>query len=265
MAVLESPGPATLELDDVSYRIQDLRLLAPLSLRVEAGSLVGLIGPNGSGKSTLMKLMAAQLSPTQGSLRLEGRPMKDWGRRAFARRVAYLGQDLPATEGLTARELVRFGRFPWRGLLGRRTRDDEAQVERAMALTGTQALAGRVVETLSGGERQRVWLAMLLAQESRFLLLDEPLSALDVAHQVEVMDLIRHLSGRLNLGVVVILHDINIASRYCDRIVALNAGQLALDGSPEELMREDALKAIYSVEMQVMPHPLRDHTIAVMK
>ena len=89
--------------------------------------------------------------------------------------------------------------------------------------------------------------------------------ALEVAHQVEVMDLIRHLSGRLNLGVVVILHDINIASRYCDRIVALNAGQLALDGSPEELMREDALKAIYSVEMQVMPHPLRDHTIAVMK
>lgn len=254
-----------LELENAAYDIQGLRLLGPLSLKVEEGKLIGLIGPNGSGKSTLMKLLAAQLGPTQGTVRLDGQSLSNWDRRALARRVAYLGQDLPATEELTAKELVRFGRYPWRGLLGRMTKGDKARIHESLALTHTEALAERVVETLSGGERQRVWLAMLLAQESRFLLLDEPLSALDVAHQIEIMDLIRHLCSRLNLGVVMILHDINIASRYCDRILALNSGKLLLEGVPEELIQEDALKAIYSVEMKVVPHPTQTHRIAVIK
>lgn len=253
------------DVDNACYEIEGFRLLEPLSLKVEEGNVVGLIGPNGSGKSTLMKLLAGQLTPTGGSVRLDGRPVTDWSRRAFARRVAYLAQELPATEDLTVAELVRFGRFPWRGLLGRMTADDDEQVRKAMTLTHTLALAGRGVETLSGGERQRAWLAMLLAQQSRYLLLDEPLAALDVAHQVEVMDLVRRLGHELDLGVIVILHDINIASRYCDHIVALRGGKLQAKGTPDKLVQTDSLQAIYGVEMQVMPHPTRDHTIAIVK
>lgn len=253
------------DVDNACYEIEGFRLLAPLSFKVAEGSVVGLIGPNGSGKSTLMKLLAGQLTPTDGEVRLDGRPVTDWSRRAFARRVAYLAQELPATEDLTVAELVRFGRFPWRGLLGRMTAEDNEQIRKAMTLTHTLDLAERGVETLSGGERQRAWLAMLLAQESRHLLLDEPLAALDVAHQVEVMDLVRRLGRELNLGVVVILHDINIASRYCDHIVALRGGKLQAEGTPDKLVQTDSLQAIYGVEMQVMPHPTRDHAIAIVK
>ena len=251
------------EVDEAGYEVDGVRLLAPATLAFEAGAVVGLIGPNGSGKSTLMKLLAGLLPPSSGELRLDGRALALWPRRAFARRVAYLAQELPATDDLTVADLVRFGRYPWRGLLGRMTDRDHERMRDAMAQTHTLALADRVVETLSGGERQRAWLAMTLAQESRYLLLDEPLAALDVAHQVEVMDLIRQLGRDLELGVVVVLHDVNVASRYCDHIVALRGGRLLLQGGPERLLRQEALRAIYGVPMQVLAHPTRRHAIAV--
>ncbi len=253
------------EVDEAGYEVDGLRLLEPVTLAFEAGAVVGLIGPNGSGKSTLMKLLAGLLPPSSGELRLDGRALALWPRRAFARRVAYLAQELPATDDLTVADLVRFGRYPWRGLLGRMTDRDQERIGDAMAQTHTLALSDRVVETLSGGERQRAWLAMMLAQESRYLLLDEPLAALDVAHQVEVMDLIRQLGRDLKLGVVVVLHDINMASRYCDRIVALRGGRLLLQGGPERLLRQEALRAIYGVSMQVLAHPTRQHAIAVVE
>lgn len=253
------------EIASASYEIDGSRLLEPLSLTVEEGQVVGLIGPNGSGKSTLMKLLAGQLTPSGGDVRLDGRSLRRWSRRAFAQQVAYLAQDLPATEDLTVAELVRFGRYPWRGLLGRMRPDDEACLQEAMAKTHTLALAERGVETLSGGERQRAWLAMLLAQQSRYLLLDEPLAALDVAHQVEVMDLILNLGRSLNLGIVVILHDVNMASRYCDHIIALRGGGLLIEGPPEKLVREEELRSIYSVDMQVLPHPSLPHRVAIVK
>lgn len=253
------------DMDCACYETDGVRLLQPVSLTFKEGDVVGLIGPNGSGKSTLMKLLAGQLRPTEGDVRLDGRSLTHWNRRAFARRVAYLAQELPATEDLTVAELVRFGRYPWRGLLGRMTAADGERMRDAMSQTHTLSLADRNVGTLSGGERQRAWLAMLLAQESQYLLLDEPLAALDVAHQVEVMDMIRQLGRELNLGVVVILHDINMASRYCDHIVALCEGRLLIEGAPEQLVQEDILQAVYGVEMKIMPHPTRAHAIAIVK
>lgn len=254
-----------LEIDRACYVTDGVRLLAPVSLTFEEGDVVGLIGPNGSGKSTLMKLLAGQLPPTDGEVRLDGRPLALWNRRTFARRLAYLAQELPATDDLTVAELVRLGRYPWRGLLGAMTAHDTDRMRHAMSLTHTLTLAERSVETLSGGERQRAWLAMLLAQESRYLLLDEPLAALDVAHQVEVMDLIRRLAGELNLCIVVILHDVNMASLYCDHIVALRGGKLLVQGEPERLLQRDELRAIYGVPMRVLSHPTRHHAIAVVE
>ncbi|HER20178.1 MAG TPA: ABC transporter ATP-binding protein, partial [Chromatiales bacterium] len=172
------------QLQRVTFSINGTRLLDPVDLCLEPGRVYALVGHNGSGKSTLLKLLARQTMPTSGQLHFDGTALPDWSARDFARRVAYLPQHPPAAGHLTARELVGFGRYPWQGLLGRTTVEDRRQVQHAMAMTQTSEFADRRVETLSGGERQRVWFAMLLAQESDFLLLDEPLSALDIAHQV---------------------------------------------------------------------------------
>ncbi|GAB3391672.1 ATP-binding cassette domain-containing protein [Azotobacter armeniacus] len=253
------------ELDDVSFNLAGRSLLQQVSLQIPHGQMIGLIGHNGSGKSILIKLLARQLAPAGGRLRLDDRPLSAWSERAFARHVAYLPQQLPAAESLTVRELVGFGRYPWHGLLGRFTADDRAHVDRALELTGTAGFAGRLADQLSGGERQRVWLAMLLAQNTRYLLLDEPTSALDLAHQVEVLALLRDLSRHLGLGVVVVLHDINMASRYCDRLVALHGGRLLVNGTPAALMNPATLEVIYSIPMRVLQHPDAGQPIAVVQ
>ncbi|WP_304526161.1 ABC transporter ATP-binding protein [Halomonas sp. I5-271120] len=246
-----------------TFEVNDTPLLHPTDLALASGQVVGLIGHNGSGKSTLLKLLARQQAPSGGEIRLDGTPLGEWKSRAFARRVAYLPQQLPPADDLTGRELVGFGRYPWQGLLGRPGREDKAQVARAMSLTGTQAFADRMVDTLSGGERQRIWLAMLLAQGSQYLMLDEPLAALDIAHQIEVLELVRRLCQELGLGVVIVLHDINLAARYCDRLVALHAGRLLAEGTPDAIMTGDTLKAIYGIPMHVISHPSGEHRVAV--
>lgn len=234
-------------------------------LRFQEGRIYGLIGHNGSGKSTLLKLLARQQCPTRGDISLHGRALTDWGHREFARNVAYLPQHTPSAASLTVRELVAFGRYPWRGLLGRLSRKDKDQIQRAMTLTHTTEFGDRMVDTLSGGERQRIWLAMLLAQGSRFLLLDEPLSALDIAHQVDTLSLIRDLCHELGLGVIIVLHDVNMVSRYCDQLVALRGGQLLAQGTPGQLMNGAMLQAIYNIRMSVLPHPTHYHPIAIVQ
>ncbi|UEM02326.1 ATP-binding cassette domain-containing protein [Skermanella rosea] len=243
------------ELQGAAFGVPGRDLLHPLDLTLAGRRIHGLIGPNGSGKSTLVKLLAGQQKPTRGTVRFAGRPVGDWAGRAFARKVAYLPQFTPAADGMTVRELVALGRFPWHGALGRVTAADRAAVEEAIARTGMAGLAGRLVDTLSGGERQRAWLAMMLAQDTECLLLDEPTSALDVAHQVEVLALVRRLSLERSLGVVVVLHDVNMAARYCDEILALGGGRLVARGSPAEIMRPEMLARIYGLPMGVLPHP----------
>ena len=251
------------ELRGAGVAIADRPLLAATDLTLGGGRVHGLIGHNGSGKSTLLKLLARQQPASQGALHFAGRPLSDWRPREFARRVAYLPQQLPATDNLLGRELVAMGRYPWRGLLGRHTREDTAAIERAIAATHTEAFAERRVDTLSGGERQRVWLAMLLAQGSDFLLLDEPLAALDIAHQVEVLTLVRKLSQTLGLGVVIVLHDVNLAARYCDHLIALQGGRVLTRGTPAELMNAATLEAIYGIPMHVMAHPASREPVAL--
>ncbi|WP_043527863.1 ATP-binding cassette domain-containing protein [Litchfieldella xinjiangensis] len=249
--------------DAAAFEVNGRPLLQPTDLTIDEGRVHGLIGHNGSGKSTLIKLLAQQQPPSHGEIRFDDRALSAWGNREFARQVAYLPQHLPSAENLTGRELIGFGRYPWHGLLGRHTQQDRDQIERAIALTHTQPFADRLVDTLSGGERQRVWLAMLIAQGSRFLLLDEPLAALDIAHQVEVLALIRQLSRELGLGVVIVLHDVNMAARYCDQLVALHSGRVLARGTPTEMMQDATLEAIYGIPMQVMTPPGSAHPIAV--
>ncbi|MFI8744017.1 ATP-binding cassette domain-containing protein [Pseudomonas sp. NPDC077186] len=244
------------ELESVSFSIPGRTLLHPLSLNIAPGRVVGLIGHNGSGKSTLIKLLARQQQPSSGTIRFNGQRLSAWGQRDFAQQVTYLPQQLPPTDGLCVRELVGFGRYPWHGALGRLGAEDRDHIHRAMELTDTSAFADSLVDQLSGGERQRVWLAMLLAQNTRYLLLDEPTSALDIAHQVEVLSRVRELSRQLGLGVLVVLHDINMAARYCDDLLALHSGRLLAQGSPAELMQGETLERIYGVPMGVLANPV---------
>jgi iron complex transport system ATP-binding protein len=204
-------GEPLFELKNVSFTIPERVLLEPLSLALPARKVVGLIGHNGSGKSTLIKLLARQQPPSSGTIRFEGQALATWGDRPFARKVAYLPQQTPPASGMLVRELVALGRYPWHGALGRFTQHDRGQVVEAMALTDVEPFAERLVDTLSGGERQRVWLAMLVAQDAECLLLDEPISALDVAHQMEVLSLVHRLAAERGLGVVLVLHDVNMA------------------------------------------------------
>ena len=156
---------------------------------------------------------------------------------------------------MLVKELVALGRYPWHGALGRFGPADRMKVEKAIELTGLGALADRLVDTLSGGERQRAWIAMLIAQDAGCMLLDEPISALDVAHQVEILELVHGLSKRNGLGVVIVLHDINMAARFCDEIVALHSGRLVTSGSPAAVMTVDVLQRIYGIEMALSLHP----------
>ena len=248
-------APAMFALSQAAFAVAGRTLLQPLDLALAPHRVTGLIGHNGSGKSTLLKILARQQPPSAGTVRFEGRPLRDWADRAFARRVAYLPQQTPPASGLLVRELVALGRYPWHGALGRFGAADREKVEEAMALTDVSPFAGRLVETLSGGERQRAWLAMLVAQDAACLLLDEPTSALDISHQVEVLALVQRLSRDRGLGVVVVLHDINMAARFCDEIVALHSGRLIARGAPDAILRPEPLQAITGIPMGVLPHP----------
>lgn len=250
-------------LDRVTYSVGARTLLHPLDLKLESERVYGLIGHNGSGKSTLLKLLARQLHPAEGVVQFAGRALSAWPNRDFAREVAYLPQQPPPADGMLVRELVALGRFPWHGALGRFTQDDAARVDAAMELTDVTHYADRPVDSLSGGERQRAWIAMLVAQDCRCMLLDEPTSALDIGHQLAVLDLVRTLCSRRRMTAVVVLHDVNMAARFCDEAIALREGRMLMRATPAQLMRSDSLEAIYGVPMNVVTDPVSGRAVGV--
>lgn len=250
-------------MNDIEVRRDGRLTLALDELQLAGDQFTVILGHNGSGKSTLMNLIARQLQPDTGTLQLDGKPLASFSQREFARRVAFLPQRLPDVAGLTVRELVRLGRFPWRGLLGRWQAEDQRMIEQAMAQTDVEQYADHLADTLSGGERQRAWIAMLLAQQSPLILLDEPTSALDLAHQYELMTLLRELNLATGRGIVAILHDINLTARYADRIVALKQGRVFFDGSPEELLNNPLLSQLYDIDIELIEQPGSARKIAV--
>jgi len=251
----EARNAAAFTLEGVSFSAGGRMLLHPLDLTIEHARVTGLVGHNGSGKSTLVKLLARQLNPTAGTMRYAGQALERWSAREFARQVAYLPQQTPPTDGMTVRELVALGRYPWHGALGRFRDEDAAQVERAMRAADVMTHADRPVDVLSGGERQRAWLAMLIAQDCRCMLLDEPTAALDVRHQLAVLELVRTLCATGAMSAVVVLHDVNMAARFCDRIVALREGRLLMRERALDIIDPVRLESIYGVPMSVSVDP----------
>ncbi|MEJ2766282.1 ATP-binding cassette domain-containing protein [Photobacterium sp. MCCC 1A19761] len=240
---------------DAAFQAGERTILHPTSLSFAEGQVTTLLGHNGSGKSTLIKLLSRQQAPSQGQVLLQSQPVAALNAREFALKVAYLPQHPPLTDGVTVRELVRFGRYPWKGALGRYSAEDEQLVDDAIERVGLVKFANRFVSTLSGGERQRAWVAMLLAQRSQCILLDEPTSALDVAHQYELLSLIRELNQSLGLTVIMVLHDINMAARFSDHLIAMHSGAVLASGAPEDLMKETVLESVYGVPLGLFNHP----------
>ena len=249
------PAEQGIVLDALSAGYGQTLIVDDINLTIPTGKMTVLAGANGSGKSTLLSTIARMLKPLGGCVRLDGQAIHQMPTKTVSRQLGILPQSPLTPEGLTVFELVSRGRYPWQGLMRQWSEADELAVEEALRLTGTAEFAHLPVDSLSGGERQRAWIAMLVAQDSRCLLLDEPTSALDIAHQVDVLALVHRLSQQRGLTVIAVLHDINMAARYCDYLVALRGGEMIAQGTPAELMRSDTLEQIYGIPMGILPHP----------
>ncbi|MBO0662304.1 ABC transporter ATP-binding protein [Jiella sp. MQZ9-1] len=243
----KAAGVALFHLLGVGYAAGTTRILPTLNLTIPAGRFVALIGHNGSGKSTLLSLLARQCRPSEGEILLDDRPMNSLGQRAFACRVGWLPQHPPLAATMTVAEVARFGRYPWRGPFARYRADDHQAIADALEQVGLAGMADRAMASLSGGERQRAWLAMLLAQEPSCLLLDEPTAALDLKHQIEVLQLLRRLREERNLTIVMAIHDIGMAARFADHMIALKDGRPVFDGSPDALLGPGVLSKIFDL------------------
>lgn len=242
-------------ISDVTLVRNARKILSVEQLSIPTDQLTVVLGHNGSGKSTLMSLLAGQQTADSGTVKLHEHVISELGAKELAKKIAFLPQNLPASAGMTVRELVRLGRFPWRGALGRWRQDDSAIIDEAIAKTGMMEFANTLVDDLSGGERQRAWVAMLLAQQSPVLILDEPTSALDIQHQYQLLSLLAELNQQHQCGIIVILHDLNLALRYATHIVALREGSIAFSGPVSTLHDEQRLSELYQTPIKLMDHP----------
>ncbi len=246
-----------------SLRVEGLRLnyggadiVKGLDLELPAGRISVIVGANGCGKSTLLRGLSRLLKPSAGRVLLDGDELHRLAPRALARRVALLPQTPVTPEALSVRELVAHGRAPYRSALRRESGEDRAAVEHALDSTQLQGLADTVVSDLSGGQRQRAWIAMALAQETDVLLLDEPTTYLDLAHQVDVLETVWELNARRGTTVVMVLHDLNLAARYAHHLVALKDGVLVAQGSPAEVVTTPIVREVLGLETVVIPDPV---------
>ncbi|ASR38986.1 iron-dicitrate transporter ATP-binding subunit [Prauserella marina] len=226
------------------------------SISLEAGTVTALIGPNGSGKSTLLRALARLHPPASGAVTFaDGADLRALSARDLARRITLLSQQRTAPGGLNVRELIEFGRHPHRSRWGGKDAEGPAAVERAITLTGLAAIADRAVQSLSGGQAQRVWLASCLAQDTGLLLLDEPTTFLDLRYQVEILDVIRDLADRHDVGVGVVLHDLDQAAAIADRLLLLESGRVTAEGTPGEVLTSENLTRAYGIRVDVDEDP----------
>lgn len=242
---------------DVSYGFTPgRRLLDGLNFVINKGDFVGLIGPNGAGKSTLMSLLSGWRDPDAGEIYFEGRDIRHWSRREFARRVAIVPQREEGVFPYTAREIVMMGRFAHQNpMIGYNDQEDEAIADGALRLVGLEGFGNRVLESLSGGERQQVLLARALAQCPSAILLDEPTASLDPNHQQQTFGILEKLNRECGITIFAISHDINLAALFCERIAVLHEGHITAEGTPEEILRPDLLEPIYGARIAMVERP----------
>ncbi|GGH65082.1 ABC transporter ATP-binding protein [Paenibacillus silvae] len=238
---------------DIAY--EERLIVENLNIQIPQGKITALVGANGSGKSTILKTMARIMSPKSGSVLLDGKSIHKQSTREVAKQLAILPQNPTAPEGLTVTELVSYGRFPYQKGFGSMRAEDKRMIEWAIEVTGMTEFHDRPIDQLSGGQRQRAWIAMALAQETDILFLDEPTTFLDMAHQLEVLQLLEHLNATANRTIVMVVHDLNHASRYAQHMIGIKKGAAVAQGSPVEVMTSDVLREVFNIEADIVMDP----------
>lgn len=248
----------------LSVAYGDTTIIENLSVTIPKGKVTALIGPNGCGKSTLLKTLSRINKPKSGEIFIEQTSLGRIKDKVLAQQLSLLPQVLVSPEGITVRKLVEYGRSPYVSHWGRLSQADKKIVEQAMTETGVLELAEQNVESLSGGQRQRAWIAMVLAQDTDIVMLDEPTTYLDLSHQIELMELMRTMNEQ-GKTVIVVLHDLNQACRYCDHLVVLKQGQLMAHGSPKEVFTERLLQEVFDLDAVVIDDPIASSPMCIAK
>ena len=243
----------------------DNQALKDINIDIKENKVTALIGPSGCGKSTLLKTLARLIKPISGDIVIDGKKVTSMPSKQLAKVLGLLPQSPVVPEGITVWDLVSRGRFPYQTMLKSMSKEDFEAVEEALEIMGITDLANRCVDELSGGQRQRVWIAMALAQQTDILLLDEPTTYLDIAYQVEILDLLTDLNRRRNTTIVMVLHDINLSARYADYIFALRKGKLIKQGSPDEVITTELIDTVFGLDCEVIKDPVSNSPFIIPK
>lgn len=244
-----------LRTENITLGYDAATVIKELDMDVPTGEILTIVGPNGCGKSTLLRALARLIKPHGGGVYLDGTEISRLPTREIAKKLGILPQNPDAPEGLTVRELTAQGRYPHQSILQQWSKKDERAVENALEITGMTGLADRPLDTLSGGQRQRAWISMALAQETDTLILDEPTTFLDMAYQLEVLQLLERLNRHESRTILMVLHDLNNAARFSHHMIALRSGRVFASGSPEEVMTPEVLREVFSIEADIITEP----------
>ncbi|MFG6666070.1 ABC transporter ATP-binding protein [Halomonas sp. HNIBRBA4712] len=247
---------SSLQAEALSAGYGERRVLDGVDVSIAPGEITAIVGANACGKSTLLRVLSRLIAPQQGRVLLDGHAIHALPSRKLAKRLGFLPQSPIAPEGITVLDLVSRGRHPHQGLFKRWRTEDDTAVAEALAATQLSELATRAVDELSGGQRQRVWIAMALAQQTEVLLLDEPTTFLDINHQVEVLDLLTELNQTRGTTIVMVLHELNLAARYADTLIAMAGGRVHAVGAPEKVLTEATVREVFGLESRVIDDPV---------
>ncbi|PGM56653.1 ABC transporter ATP-binding protein [Bacillus sp. AFS053548] len=248
--------------ENITIKYDNRVISRNLSVQIPDGSFTVIVGPNGCGKSTLLRTLSNLLKPSEGQILLDGKAITSYKSKEVARKLGLLPQSSTAPDGITVANLIAHGRYPYQSLIRQWTDEDEAAVMSAMELTNTSDLSHRYVDELSGGQRQRVWVAMVLAQQTPMLLLDEPTTYLDIAHQIELLELFKDLNHQGNT-LVAVLHDLNHAARYADNIIAMKDGQVIAQGDPREIITAKLVEEVFGLKCIIIDDPIANTPLVV--
>ncbi|MFB5193100.1 ABC transporter ATP-binding protein [Alicyclobacillus fastidiosus] len=242
----------TLQMNDVSIAYESKIIVENLNLTLPESKITALVGPNGSGKSTILKTLARILRPSQGIIYLDGKSIHQYPTKEVAKKLSILPQNPIAPEGLSVRDLVSYGRSPYQSGLQRMSKEDLEMIQWAIDVTGVNEFIDRPVDALSGGQRQRAWIAMAIAQGTDILLLDEPTTFLDMAHQFEVLELLKRLNETQHCTIVMVVHDLNHAARFAHYMAVIRSGSVVREGSPSKVLTPDILRDVFRIRADVV-------------
>ena len=255
--------PELMVAENISFTYETSLVLKDLSVSVQKQDFIGLIGPNGSGKSTLLKIMGGVLKTDSGSIQFKNSSVSKINKKLFAQSVSWIPQDHPMVFPFKVSEIVMMGRHPYLSALAFESEEDFDIARRAMETTMTSQFANRYFNEISGGEKQRVMIASALAQNPKMMLLDEPTSALDLKYQIQILNILKNLNVNHDMTLVIAMHDLNLASRFCNRLVLLSEGEIVRDGTPQQVLEKDILEQVYGIDIElstrdgyIMVHPV---------